>query len=71
MCMLARSDRRVLRIARHRIDGHALYDIIMFFVNNAERIAKFVNTVIDSAADVLRGNIGGVVTKIEDVARSG
>jgi hypothetical protein len=44
-----------------------IYDIIMFFVTNAERIAKFVNTVIDSAADILRGNIGGVATKIEDV----
>jgi hypothetical protein len=44
-----------------------IYDVIMFFVNNAERIAKFVNTVIDSAADIVRGNIGGVVAKIEDV----
>ncbi|WP_020103020.1 hypothetical protein [Mycobacterium sp. 360MFTsu5.1] len=44
-----------------------IYDIIMFFVNNAERILKFVNTVIDSAADIVRGNIGGVVAKIEDV----
>lgn len=44
-----------------------IYDIIMFFVNNAERILKFVNTVIDSAADIVRGNISGVVSKIEDV----
>ena len=44
-----------------------IYDVIMFFVNNAERIAKFVNTVLDSAADIVRGNIGGVVAKIEDV----
>jgi hypothetical protein len=44
-----------------------IYDIIMFFVDNAERILKFVNTVIDSAVDIVRGNIGGVVTKIEDV----
>ena len=44
-----------------------IYDVIMFFVNNAERIAKFVNTVIDSAADIVRGNIGAVVAKIEDV----
>ena len=44
-----------------------IYDVVMFFVNNAERIAKFVNTVIDSVADIVRGNIGGVVTKIEDV----
>ena len=44
-----------------------IYDVIMFFVTNGERIMKFVNTVIDSAADVLAGNIGGVVAKIEDV----
>jgi hypothetical protein len=42
-----------------------IYDIIMFFVTNAERITKFVNTVIDSVADIVRGNIGGVVAKIE------
>lgn len=41
-----------------------IYDIVMFFVNNAERIARFFNTVIDSMADVVRGNIGGVVEKI-------
>ena len=44
-----------------------IYDIIMFFVTNGERIMKFVNTVIDSAADIIGGNIGGVVAKIEDV----
>ncbi|WP_110883712.1 hypothetical protein [Mycolicibacterium wolinskyi] len=44
-----------------------IYDVIMFFVNNAERIMKFVNTVIDSAVDIVKGNVGGVVAKIEDV----
>jgi hypothetical protein len=44
-----------------------IYDIVMFFVNNASRIAKFVDTVIDSVADIVRGNIGGVVNKINDV----
>src|SRR6185312_15132701 len=44
-----------------------IYDIVMFFVDNAERIAKFVNTVLDSVADVVRGNISAVVGKIEDV----
>ena len=44
-----------------------IYDVVMFFVNNASRIAKFVNTVIDSVADIVRGNVGGVVDKIEDV----
>lgn len=44
-----------------------IYDVVMFFVNNAGRIAKFVNTVIDSVADIVRGNVGAVVNKIEDV----
>ncbi len=42
-----------------------IYDIIMFFVDNAERILAFVNTVIDSAVDIVRGNVSGVVAKIE------
>lgn len=44
-----------------------IYDIVMFFVNNAERIMTFVNTVIDSMADIVRGNVSGVVSKIENV----
>src|SRR6266542_1254573 len=44
-----------------------IYDVVMFFVNNASRIAKFVNTVIDSVADIVRGNVSGVVNKINDV----
>ncbi|WP_395403614.1 hypothetical protein ACHMXB_05930 [Arthrobacter sp. UC242_113] len=44
-----------------------IYDVVMFFVNNAERIMKFVNTVIDSVADVVRGNVSSVVNKINDV----
>jgi hypothetical protein len=44
-----------------------IYDVVMFFVNNAGRIAKFVNTVIDSVADIVRGNVGGVINKINDV----
>ncbi len=44
-----------------------IYDVVMFFVNNASRIAKFVNTVLDSVADIVRGNIGSVVNKIDDV----
>jgi hypothetical protein len=36
-------------------------------VNNAERIMKFVNTIIDSVADIVRGNVSAVVNKIEDV----
>ncbi|MEU0879026.1 hypothetical protein ABZ345_10545 [Lentzea sp. NPDC005914] len=44
-----------------------IYDVVMFFVNNGSRIMKFVNTVIDSVADIVRGNVGGVVNKINDV----
>lgn len=43
-----------------------IYDVVMFFVNNASRIARFVNTILDSTADIVRGNIGGVAAKIED-----
>ncbi|MFC7547743.1 hypothetical protein [Plantactinospora sp. GCM10030261] len=44
-----------------------IYDVVMFFVDNASRIATFVNTVLDSVADVVRGNVGGVVEKINNV----
>jgi APOBEC-like N-terminal domain len=44
-----------------------IYDVIMFFVDNASRIVKFVDTVLDSVADIVRGNVGAVVAKIEDV----
>ena len=44
-----------------------IYDVVMFFVNNASRIAKFVNTILDSVGDIVKGNISGVAAKIEDV----
>jgi hypothetical protein len=44
-----------------------IYDVVMFFVNNAARIMKFVDTVIDSVADIVRGNVSGVVEKINNV----
>jgi hypothetical protein len=44
-----------------------IYDVVMFFVNNASRIKKFVDTILDSVSDIVRGNIGGVVNKINDV----
>ncbi|MEN8582286.1 hypothetical protein ABFP37_06230 [Burkholderia sp. RS01] len=44
-----------------------IYDVMMFFVNNAERIMKFVNTIIDAVADIVRGNVSSVVNKINDV----
>ena len=43
-----------------------IYDVVMFFVNNAERIMKFVNTVIDGVVDIAKGNISAVVDRIED-----
>lgn len=44
-----------------------IYDVIMFFVTNASRIMKFVNTVIDGVVDIAKGNVSGVMAKIEDV----
>src|SRR6185503_455534 len=44
-----------------------IYDIVMFFVDNGSRILKFVNTVLDSVADIVKGNVSGVVNKIDDV----
>ena len=44
-----------------------IYDIVMFFVNNASRLAKFVNTILDSMAEIVRGNISAVVNKVNDV----
>jgi hypothetical protein len=44
-----------------------IYDVVMFFVNNAARIAKFVDTILDSVADIVKGNVGGVIDKINDV----
>ena len=43
-----------------------IYDVVMFFVNNAERIMKFVNTVIDGVVDIAKGNVSAVVDRIED-----
>ncbi|MFT4295468.1 MAG: hypothetical protein QM582_08655 [Micropruina sp.] len=44
-----------------------IYDIVMFFVNNAARLARFVNTILDSMAEIVAGNISAVVNKINDV----
>jgi len=42
-----------------------IYDVVMFFVNNASRIMAFVNTVIDGIVDIAKGNVGKVVDKVE------
>jgi len=42
-----------------------IYDVVMFFVNNAARLAQFVNTVIDGVVDIAKGNVSAVVDKVE------
>jgi hypothetical protein len=44
-----------------------IYDVVMFFVNNASRIKQFVDTILDSVGEIVRGNISSVVNKIDDV----
>ncbi|WP_175347886.1 phage tail protein [Cellulomonas humilata] len=44
-----------------------IYDVVMFFITNGSRIMQFVNTVLDSVADIVRGNVSGVIAKIDDV----
>ncbi len=43
-----------------------IYDIVIFFVNNAGRIKTFVDTVLDSVSDMVGGNVGAVVNKVND-----
>jgi hypothetical protein len=43
----------------------AIYEIVMFFVNNGKRIVDFVNTVIDSVGDVAKGSLGAASAKVE------
>jgi hypothetical protein len=43
----------------------AIYEIVMFFVNNGKRIMDFVNTVIDGIGDIAKGSLGAASTKIE------
>jgi hypothetical protein len=44
-----------------------IYDVVMFFVTNGSRIMAFVNTILDSVGEIVRGNVGAVVNKINDV----
>ncbi len=44
-----------------------IYDVVMFFVTNGSRIMAFVNTILDSVSEIVRGNVGAVVNKINDV----
>lgn len=43
-----------------------IYDVVMWFVENAQRIKEFVETVLDSVTDVVRGNLGAVAEKVEN-----
>ncbi|HYJ81981.1 MAG TPA: polymorphic toxin type 15 domain-containing protein, partial [Allosphingosinicella sp.] len=43
----------------------AIYEIVMFFVNNGKRILEFVNAVLDSLADIVGGKIDGAAAKVE------
>ena len=42
-----------------------IYQIVMFFVENASRIKRFVDTILDSVGDIARGAVGGVIEKVE------
>jgi hypothetical protein len=44
-----------------------IYDVVMFFITNGSRIMAFVNTILDSVSEIVRGNVGAVVNKINDV----
>jgi hypothetical protein len=43
----------------------AIYDIVMFFINNGSRILALVNAVVDSILDIAKGNIAGAANWIE------
>jgi hypothetical protein len=43
----------------------AIYDLVTFFMENAERIANFINTLLDSIVAVAAGNVAQVVKNIE------
>ena len=44
----------------------AIYNIIMFVVEQAQKILAFIEAVVDSVYNIVTGNIGGAVKKIED-----
>ncbi len=44
-----------------------IYSIVMFFVDNKDRIGKLLDTILDSVADMVRGNASAVANKINDV----
>jgi phage-related protein len=42
-----------------------IYDVVMFFIENIDRILKLVEAVIQSAAQIVAGNIGAAANWIE------
>ncbi|MBS1611803.1 MAG: hypothetical protein JST49_03215, partial [Bacteroidetes bacterium] len=42
-----------------------IYKIVMWFINNAQRMLELVNTIIDSAADIVAHNLAGASAKVE------
>jgi hypothetical protein len=44
----------------------AIYDIVMWVVERGAQLMEFVNSVLDSIADIAKGNIGVVASKVED-----
>ena len=43
----------------------AIYDIVMFFVNQGSQIVELMKAVVDSVAAVASGSVGAVAEKIE------
>ncbi len=43
-----------------------IYDVIMWFVDNGQRIKEFVDSILDSVESIVAGNIGKVASMIED-----
>ncbi|GAB4201508.1 MAG: hypothetical protein OHK0022_23610 [Roseiflexaceae bacterium] len=44
----------------------AIYDIVMWFVNNGSRLMGLVDAVIDSVAAIASGDLGGAAQAVED-----
>jgi hypothetical protein len=44
-----------------------IYDIVMFFVNNAARLVDLIKTIVDSVSAIAAGQVGAVVSRIEGV----
>ena len=44
----------------------AIYDVIMWFVNNGRQLMSLVNAIVDSVSAIAAGNIGGAAKYVED-----